>query len=180
MKALILTVGLVALSSQAFAQRSSYYFQAGGSYITNKEVGIPLELEYFLRLGMGWDLSPHWSVGGKYQQVFYRGNSREFDRMWLGGPYVRRYIAPDDRFRLYGEGGVMLGNYCTCGNTNGANYRSPGIWYLSLGGGFEWRVWRGLHLDVGFYVQNLLNRPRPKYSPNVYLLGLLYRFNEGR
>lgn len=177
-RSIVISLLLVFGCVVAHGQRTSTWGQVGGSYITNQDVGFPLEKQYTLRIGMGIDFTPRWSIGMKANRIFYRGISREWDRMWLAGPFVRWGIAPSKRVRGYIESGVYLGNYCSCGSDSALIFRDPGILYFSLGAGLEIGVWRNWFLDLGYLTHNIINRPRPKFGYNVYFLGVIYRMGD--
>ncbi len=171
---------LMGWSQTANAQITSYFGQVSGSYITNQDDGMPLELEYSLRTAVGLNLGERWTAGLKVQQVFFRGLSQEYQHAALAGPFGRYGWVVANRGRLYLESGLYYGNYCTCAGFTGFASKESGLVYLSFGGGLELRVWKGIFLEAGYTTHDILNHPRPKYGYNTYLLGLVFRLNEKR
>lgn len=169
---------LLALTSfPAFSQVTSFFGQANFAYITNGPGnGLRLELEYTVRTAIGITVKEKWTGGLKMHQIYYRGPSPEFDNFWLAGPFVRYGMLTSPLGRFYAEGALAVGNYCTCvgPGVSDYNFRQDGLLYRSLGIGFELKIWKFLYFEAGYQTHNIINRPRPRYGYNHYVLGFTF------
>ncbi len=113
-------------------------------------------------------------LGFNYLNIWAQSRTIANGRYGLAGVYAQ-YRLGKPKVAFYPEIGYYKGNYCTC--SEGDAFKQKGLDYLSVGGGFGWRIYKGLELETAFLVYNILDRiPVGKYSYTQYVIGLNYAF----
>lgn len=116
-------------------------------------------------LYLGINLLNIWNDGRTYPLTHSR----------LAGVFAQYRLSKHQKVGFYPELGYYRGNYCTCGELD--PFQKRNLQYLSIGGGFGWKIYRGLELETAFFVYHILNRiPVGKYGYTQYVIGLNYAF----
>lgn len=114
-------------------------------------------------------------LGINYMRIWSESRRLSDGRFQLAGVYAQWQLGNRRKVYLFPELGYYLGDYCTCHPTD--PYRRAWLSYLSVGGGFGWRMYKGLELETSFLAYNILNRiAAGKYSYTQYVVGLNYAF----
>ena len=109
-------------------------------------------------------------VGLNLMNVWAETRTNKNGKYFVGGVFGQYHLGRLDRATIYGETGVYLGNYCTCGE--GDAYRQNGLVYVPIGGGLNAKLYKNLWLDVGLLSYNIMNKVEGKYSFTQYIIGL--------
>lgn len=174
---MIRTIFVILLLSSALhcvSQITNSFAQVAAGYLRfSDDGGFFIEDELSIRTAVGFQLKKNWRVGFKYQQIFYKGSSPNFEFMWLMGPFGRYYIRLN-RLNVYLETGFFWGNYCACGQPYQNNYRESGLLYGSFGGGVEYQLKPQLYLEGGIILHEVINRLKESHGYNGYMVGLVF------
>ncbi len=100
--------------------------------------------EFTYQLNATYALTKRWAVGAGWLHLL-SGNT-DLTRYNLVGLYNQFNVDWTPSMRVFAEGGLYYGDYCTCGDTNTLPYRNAGNAYWALGGGMTVRLMPRLHL----------------------------------
>ncbi len=67
------------------------------------------------------------------------------------------------------------GNYCTC--FPNFPYKLENLYYLGIGAGANFRLYKQFFLDIGFTNYDILNNIKEKYNHTQYIIGINYLIN---
>lgn len=127
--------------------------------------------EYTWNTNLAIDLNKRLRVGLQYMGLWTQKDKVHDGNYFILGTFGQFNILPRaDKARLYVEGSLNTGNYCTC--LPDRPYLRDNLYYYGLGAGIDWAVAKWVHLDLGFFNYNILNKFDGKYNYTQYIVGL--------
>lgn len=152
----------------------------GGSltYIPNNAASVPAPdrvHEWTFNTNISTSITKRISFGlsGLFIRTYFQEEQSNYN---LFGAFTQYSILDTPHNRFFGELGLYLGDYCTCGTNT--PYSTPNLKYLSFGGGYEWKFSPRLHIEAGFIVYRIINEPERIYGYTQYILGLNYQISK--
>lgn len=142
----------------------------------NKPGQPPMEVlyrEYTWNLNASISLNEKWRVGA--QHLLIRGTTDNVtvkaNLLGVFGQY--NLVSASKKNRLFIEGDLAYGNYCTCGDS--FPYKRNGLTYWGWGVGYNRSLSKNLVLEIGINAYYNLQSVPDKYSYTQYVVGLEYR-----
>ncbi len=130
--------------------------------------------EYTWNTNLAIDLNKRLRVGLQYMSLWTRKDQVRDGNYFILGTFGQFNILPRaDKARLYIEGSLNTGNYCTCRPNP---YLRDNLYYYGLGAGVDWAIAKWVHLDLGFFNYNIFNKFDGKYNYTQYIIGLDFPF----
>ena len=151
------------------AQINGLFIEVGGSYFQSP--GNAYQKQFAFRNSAGLLLGNNWAVGMKMHHIYYENSLTDGDYMQIVGPFGRWGLRTEP-FRVYLEAGINWGNYRGQEVFYHA-YKERGLWYVSFGGAMEIRIVKGLFFELGLTSHEIINRPKPTFGFDSYVLGLV-------
>lgn len=149
--------------------------RVGASYTYIWDEGVNYLRENTFALNVGVMVKPRINIGVNWLNIGYSTRFEQSGRGFLIGTFGQYHLGKRlDKATIFLETGAYLGNYCTCDDP----HRQDGLVYVPFGGGLNAKLHRGLWLDAGFLVYNILNKVPGKYSYTQYVVGLDWVFGK--
>ena len=131
--------------------------------------------EYTWNTNLAIDINKRWRVGMQYMAIWTKKGQVKDGNYYIGGTFGQFNLIPKAKnARLYIEGSLNKGNYCTC--VPDSPYLRDNLYYYGLGLGLDINLADWVHLDLGFFNYTILNKFTEKYNYTQYILGLDFPF----
>jgi hypothetical protein len=131
--------------------------------------------EYTWNTNLAIDITKRWRVGMQYMGLWTKKDKVSDGNYFIAGTFGQFNLIPyAEKARLYVEGSLNIGNYCTC--LPDRPYLRDNLYYYGLGGGIDWAITKWVHLDLGFFNYNIINKFSEKYNYTQYIVGLDFPF----
>ena len=89
--------------------------------------------------------------------------------------FLQYDFLPKQKNRAFAEVSFGYGNYCFCKSED--PFKVEGLYYLGLGGGYEWAFSKRFSLDVAFMAYDVLNyKDAYQFNYTQYVVGLNFDF----
>ena len=138
-----------------------------------------VEDEFTYSVFVATAINKHFAVGLEAKKIYYNIHSYkpnvniQRQQFFQVGTFLQYGIMFRNILRASIESGLYYGDYCSCGKS--FNYRSSGLFSMSLAFSIEWRIYKGLHLETGLMLQKIVNPPESLTDGfNTPLVGLTY------
>jgi hypothetical protein len=181
----LLSCVLVVLSSQfIFAQKEktkqplfkSFVVGANYTYVPDHENIAGIEYgtyrEHTISFNGAVDIAKHFRVGIDVKMISTKGAISGNNKYNLVGLFGQYKFAEGKRGFGFGELGYYKGNYCTCGGD--IPYKKDNLSYLNWGGGYNFKLYNNLKLDLGFTTAQVISNVKGRYAYTQYIVGLDY------
>lgn len=183
-KYLLIVILTCCLWSTSKAQDSTEQFSQhlliGTSLTYIWDASFPTWQEYTLHFDVSYAITKRWNVGANVLRIWSGDSNTGINRYLITGVDGQFNFVNDPDIRLFGEGGLYYGNYCTCGTK--IPYLNRRNTYWALGAGMSVRIRKNLFFELSFQSYNIMNNiPMDfKYNYTQYIVGLEYRIRTGK
>ena len=141
-------------------------------------------LEYSINASLLTDVAKHVQVGLHYNHIWTTYDGKFDDKFFILG-LISRYNLDDSWkwLKVYGEGGLNMGNYCFCLNNvrvqNELPFKLENMVYGSLGLGGQIRLYKPIWLKFSFTKYLWLNKKSSIYygGLNIPSVGIAINLN---
>ena len=131
--------------------------------------------EYTWNTNLAIDITKRWRIGMQYMALWTKKDKVSDGNYFILGTFGQFNLIPRaNKARFYIEGSLNAGNYCTC--LPESPYLRDNLYYYGLGGGIDWAIAKWVHLDLGFFNYNILNKFKEKYNYTQYIIGFDFPF----
>lgn len=131
--------------------------------------------EYTWNTNLAIDIAKRWRIGMQYMALWTKKDKVSDGNYFILGTFSQFNLIPRaNKARLYIEGSLNMGNYCTC--EPNSPYLRDNLYYYGLGAGIDWELTKWVRLDLGFFNYNIINKFTEKYNYTQYIIGLDFPF----